>query len=90
MMKLAALAATIAAASAMVAPPKIEMDDMIETALKRGGTEDVFFHLSKTSTDAAKAHKASLILISHACHAHRSTIVSLPLLLRSSPRKTVT
>ena len=61
MMKLAALAATIAAASAMVAPPKIEMDDIIETALKRGGTEDVFFHLSKTSTDAAKAHKASLI-----------------------------
>ena len=60
-MKLAALAATIAAASAMVAPPKIEMDDMIEAALKRGGTEDVFFHLSKTSTDAAKAHKASLI-----------------------------
>ena len=60
-MKLAALAATIAAASAMVAPPKIEMDDMIETALKRGGTEDVFFHLSKTSTDAAKAHKASLM-----------------------------
>jgi len=34
---------------------------MIESALKRGGTEDVFFHLSKSCTDEAKAHKAALM-----------------------------
>eukprot|EP01046_Picozoa_sp_COSAG06_P074445 COSAG06_NODE_22774_length_713_cov_0.671010_1_plen_59_part_01 len=59
MMKIAAFAALATVGSAMVMPAKVEMDDMIESALKRGGTEDVFFHLSKSCTDEAKAHKAA-------------------------------
>jgi subtilisin family serine protease len=61
MMKIAAFAALATIGSAMVMPAKVEMDDMIESALKRGGTEDVFFHLSKSCTDEAKAHKAALM-----------------------------
>ena len=60
-MKIAAFAALATIGSAMVMPAKVEMDDIIESALKRGGTEDVFFHLSKSCTDEAKAHKAALM-----------------------------
>ena len=61
MIKIAAFAALATVGSAMVMPAKVEMDDMIESALKRGGTEDVFFHLSKSCTDEAKAHKAAML-----------------------------
>ena len=61
-MKIAALAALVTLGSAMVMPAKVEMDDIIEAAVARGhGTEEVFFHLSKSCTDEAKAHKAALI-----------------------------
>ena len=38
MMKIAAFAALATLGSAMVMPAKVEMDDMIESALQRGGT----------------------------------------------------
>ena len=61
-MKIAAFAALATIGSAMVMPAKVEMDDIIESALKRGsGTEEVFFHLANSCTEEAKAHKASLI-----------------------------